>query len=72
MAGVKCTKKNIEILDQVTKEKAAIRHISRHRNPDGTLDVKGNLKIWKDVTSRFTIENEIWGRNRREQLFLAP
>lgn len=45
--------KNIEILDQVTKEKAAIRHISRHRNPDGTLDVKGNLKIWKDVTSRF-------------------
>ena len=72
MAGVKCTKKNIERLDQVTKEKAAIRHISRHRNPDGTLDVKGNLKIWKDVTSRFTIENEIWGRNRREQLFLAP
>ncbi|MDD7419850.1 alpha/beta hydrolase [Blautia sp. HCP3S3_G3] len=45
--------KNIETLDQVTKEKAAIRHISRHRNPDGTLDVEGNLKIWKDVTSRF-------------------
>ncbi len=45
--------KNLEILQQVVAEKSVIRHISKHRNPDGTLDIAGNKKIWNDAISRF-------------------
>lgn len=44
---------NYAVLEQVCAERAVIRHISRHRNPDGTLDIAGNLKIWNDAIARF-------------------
>lgn len=44
---------NYEILAQVCREKSVIRHISKHRNPDGTMDIDGNLKIWNDAIARF-------------------
>ena len=45
--------KNRETLAEVVKTKASIRHVSKHRKPDGTLDTEGNLKIWSDVIERF-------------------
>ncbi|MDO5151890.1 MAG: alpha/beta hydrolase [Eubacteriales bacterium] len=44
---------NYKILEQVCAEKSVIRHVSRHRNPDGSLDIDGNLKIWNDAIARF-------------------
>ena len=43
---------NYKILSQIVKEKAVIRHVSKHRNPDGTMDIAGNLKIWNDAVKR--------------------
>lgn len=45
--------RNRAVLDQVVKEKAIIRNVSKHRNPDGTLDIVGNLKLWNTVMARF-------------------
>lgn len=44
---------NYEVLKQIVDEKAVIRHVSKHRNPDGSMDIKGNLKIWNDAVARF-------------------
>ena len=44
---------NIDILEKVVKERAIIRNVSKHRNPDGTIDIDGNLKIWDEVMARF-------------------
>ncbi|NLT14547.1 MAG: alpha/beta hydrolase [Clostridiales bacterium] len=44
---------NREVLTQVIFENAVIRHISKHRNADGTLDTAGNMKIWNDAVARF-------------------
>jgi acetyl esterase/lipase len=44
---------NREVLRQVVAEKAAIRHISKHRLPDGKFDLDGNKKIWNGVAARF-------------------
>ena len=44
---------NREILTDVIEERAAIRHVSKHRNPDGSMDVEGNLKLWNSVMERF-------------------
>jgi len=44
---------NYKILEQVCGKKSVIRHISHHRNPDGSLDIDGNLKIWNDAIARF-------------------
>lgn len=45
--------RNYEILQRVVAEKSVIRHVSRHRNPDGSLDIAGNKKIWNDAIARF-------------------
>jgi len=45
--------RNYEVLKTVCAEKSVIRHISRHRNPDGSFDLDGNLKIWNDAILRF-------------------
>ena len=47
--------KNREILKQICEEKAVIRHVSKHRNPDGSIDREGNLKIWNDAVARFEV-----------------
>lgn len=44
---------NYQVLAQVCAERSVIRHVSRHRNPDGSLDIAGNLKIWNDAIARF-------------------
>lgn len=44
---------NYAVLTQVCSEKSVIRNVSKHRNPDGTMDIAGNLKIWNDAISRF-------------------
>ena len=46
---------NYETLKKVVEEKAVIRHVSKHRNPDGSIDVAGNLKIWNDALARFDV-----------------
>ena len=44
---------NRSILTETVSAKTSIRHVSKHRKPDGTIDVEGNLKIWNSVTERF-------------------
>lgn len=44
---------NYRILCDICAEKSVIRHVSKHRNPDGSVDVAGNLKIWNDAITRF-------------------
>lgn len=44
---------NYEILTKIVEEKAVIRHVSKHRNPDGSVDIAGNLKLWNDAVNRF-------------------
>jgi len=45
--------RNTLILDQVVNERAIIRNVSKHRKPDGTFDIEGNLKLWNSVMDRF-------------------
>lgn len=44
---------NYAVLEQVVADKSVIRHVSKHRNPDGTFDLVGNKKIWNDAIVRF-------------------
>lgn len=44
---------NYQILSRVCREKRVIRPVCRHRNPDGSLDIDGNLKIWNDAIALF-------------------
>ncbi len=44
---------NRKVLTEVVDEKAIIRHVSKHRKPDGSMDIEGNLKLWNDVMGRF-------------------
>lgn len=68
--------KNYDMLQQVVAERSVIRHISRHRNPDGTLDISGNKKIWNDAIVRFEQiplwENGTPGYDDRDPLQTEP
>lgn len=44
---------NYQILCDICAEKSVLRHVSKHRNPDGSFDVAGNLKIWNEAIARF-------------------
>ena len=44
---------NYEVLSAIVAEGAVIRHVSKHRLPDGRVDIAGNLKIWNDAIARF-------------------
>ncbi|MBP1754813.1 MAG: acetylesterase [Firmicutes bacterium] len=46
-------KNNREELTKVIGERSSIRHISKHRKPDGSVDIEGNLKLWNDLMERF-------------------
>jgi acetyl esterase/lipase len=46
---------NQTLLRDMATARAAIRPVAQHRNPDGTLDVAGNLKLWNAVIGRFAI-----------------
>ena len=41
--------KNYDVLVQIVAEKSVIRHVSKHRKPDGSFDLEGNKKIWNDA-----------------------
>lgn len=45
--------RNFTVLEEVVRDKSVIRHVSKHRKPDGTLDIEGNKKIWNDAIARF-------------------
>lgn len=44
---------NFTVLQTVVAEKSVIRHVSKHRSPDGSFDLTGNKKIWNDAIARF-------------------
>ena len=46
---------NYETLKQVSRARSVIRNVSKHRNPDGTIDRDGNLRIWNDALARFQV-----------------
>ena len=46
---------NYRVLKQICDEGSVIRHISKHRNTDGSFDIEGNLKIWNDALKRFEL-----------------
>lgn len=52
---------NVAILKEIIKDGAIIRPLSKHRNPDGTFDFDGNLKLWEEVMSRFT-RIQLWDK----------
>ena len=67
---------NRTVLTQLVSEKSVIRKVSKHRNPDGTLDVAGNMKIWNDAIARFQ-QIRLWehgtpGFDNRDPLQIEP
>ena len=50
---------NIPLLKNRVETHAFIRNISKHRLPDGTLDVEGNLKLWNDGMQGF-VKTPLW------------
>ena len=53
---------NIPLLKNRVETHAFIRNISKHRLPDGTLDVEGNLKLWNDGMQGF-VKTPLWEKN---------
>lgn len=45
--------KNIDELEKIVIERASIRPVSKHRKPDGSVDIEGNLKLWNELMERF-------------------
>lgn len=67
---------NREELSRVISENVVIRHISKHRNADGTPDTAGNMKIWNDAVARFD-QIPLWehgppGFDGRDPLQIEP
>ena len=52
---------NVELLRQKVESHAFIRNISKHRLPDGTLDVEGNLKLWNEGMQDF-VKTPLWDK----------
>ena len=46
---------NLEALKKIVEEHAVIRHVSKHRKPDGSFDIEGNRKIWNDALDRLEL-----------------
>lgn len=44
---------NYEVLQRIIRDGSVIRHVSKHRNPDGSFDLEGNKKIWNSAIARF-------------------
>lgn len=44
---------NYEELRKVVADRSVIRHVSKHRNPDGSFDLEGNKKLWNAALERF-------------------
>lgn len=50
---------NYQVLCDICEEKSVLRHVSKHRNSDGSFDVAGNLKIWNEAIDRFE-QIQLW------------
>lgn len=50
---------NYQILCDICAEKSVLRHVSKHRNPDGSFDVEGSLRIWNEALARFE-QIQLW------------
>ena len=55
--------KNIEILQDAVKNRSVIRHVSRHKNPDGSMDVEGNLTLWNRGMEPFA-KMQLWEKGK--------
>ena len=69
-------RENYDLLKQVCAEKSVIRHVSKHRKPDGTIDREGNLRIWNDAVARFRV-TPLWedgapGWDERDPMQIPP
>ena len=53
---------NIETLRRAVESHAFVRNISQHRLSDGTLDIKGNLKLWNHGMEPFE-KTPLWERS---------
>lgn len=51
---------NTVFLERAVQNRALIRPIARHRLPDGTLDVEGNLRLWNTAMEPFE-KIPLWG-----------
>ena len=51
--------RNYDALKRIVAEHAVIRHISKHRKPDGSFDLEGNRKIWNDALDRLELM-QLW------------
>lgn len=58
-------RKNIELLKQAVETDAVIRPIAKHRKPDGSLDIEGNLLLWNKALEPFE-KTRLWERERRD------
>lgn len=45
--------RNYACLKQIVADRSVIRHVSKHRNPDGTFDLVGNKQIWNAALEKF-------------------
>ena len=36
---------NYQVLCDIVNEKSVLRHVSKHRNPDGSFDIAGSLRL---------------------------
>ena len=52
---------NVALLQDKVANHAFIRNVSKHRLPDGTLDVEGNLKLWNDGMQGFK-KTPLWDK----------
>ena len=52
-------RKNIELLKQAVETDAVIRPIAKHRKPDGSLDIEGNLLLWNKALEPFE-KTRLW------------
>ncbi|MBO7698044.1 MAG: hypothetical protein J6S38_03285, partial [Erysipelotrichaceae bacterium] len=46
---------NYEELKKVVEEDAVVINVSRHRNPDGSMNRKLNLDTWNEAVKRFEV-----------------
>lgn len=44
---------NIDLLKKAVENRSFIRNISKHRNPDGSLDIEGNKVLWNKAMGPF-------------------
>lgn len=52
-------KKNGELLEKLIESDGAIFPIANHRKADGTLDVEGNLELWRKAAEPF-VKTPLW------------